>query len=283
MAGTGPFGHVSPYLVEPEWLFPRIGEVGDAFLLIDTRSREDYEEDHILHSVWLDVHSYLLQDTSDSSLSDMRTHFQQAFQALGVTGDEHVVFYENETGMCAPRGFWLLQYLGHPSVHVLDGGLEYWSMAGGGMTRHVTPAHSRGALQAAPVRDVLATAADVNGRLDDANAVIVDVRSEDEYRGVAATDSCEHARTGHIPGAVWLPWRTLVSFNGQVQEQARVGTVLEERGITPDKEIIVYSHRGARSANTYLALNVLGFPRVRNYIGSWHEWGNREDLPCIQD
>jgi thiosulfate/3-mercaptopyruvate sulfurtransferase len=108
--------------------------------------------------------------------------------------------------------------------------------------------------------------------------VILDIRSEGEHTGAEKADCCP--RAGRIPGSLWLGWGRLIDPEGRFPDGEQARRLLADAGVTPEKEIIVYCHRGARAANTYLALKHLGFPRVRNFIGSWHEWSRRPDLPA---
>jgi thiosulfate/3-mercaptopyruvate sulfurtransferase len=123
---------------------------------------------------------------------------------------------------------------------------------------------------------MVATADDVHERLERKNVIILDVRRHDEYTGAFLQECC--ARFGRIPGAVWLEWDRLLDETTYKSLDA-MKAELESVGATPDKEIVPYCHRGARSSNTYIALKLLGYPNVRNYVGSWHEWSHRTELP----
>jgi thiosulfate/3-mercaptopyruvate sulfurtransferase len=103
----------------------------------------------------------------------------------------------------------------------------------------------------------------------------VDTRSDDEYRGRVA----RARRGGAIPGAVHLEWTANLTTDGEFKSSDELARMYAEQGVTPDREVITYCQGGYRAAHTYLALRLLGFPRVRNYTGSWKEWGDREDTP----
>ena len=128
---------------------------------------------------------------------------------------------------------------------------------------------------------MLATIDQVAKRLHNVSSVVVDVRSREEYGGLNNSQDC--ARNGRIPGAVWLEWNTLLNGPFAYLQIDALQKRLQQVGITPDKEIIVYCHSGNRSSNTYLALQLLGYAKVRNYVGSWHEWASRLDLPLERD
>jgi thiosulfate/3-mercaptopyruvate sulfurtransferase len=122
---------------------------------------------------------------------------------------------------------------------------------------------------------LLATVEDVQDRLGSADAVIVDTRSDDEYTGRLVRS----ARGGAIPGAVHLEWTNNLDANGFFKTADELERMYAEHHILPEKEVIPHCQGAYRSAHTYLALRLIGYPRVRNYLGSWGEWGNREDLP----
>ena len=128
---------------------------------------------------------------------------------------------------------------------------------------------------------ILASTDYVAKRIHSSTAVILDVRSHDEYSGKDTSQHC--ARSGRIPGAVWLEWTQLLENPLSYRQVADLEKRLKDVGATPEKEILVYCHQGNRSSNTYLALQLLGYPRVRNYVGSWHEWAARLDLPLEKD
>jgi thiosulfate/3-mercaptopyruvate sulfurtransferase len=245
-------------------------------VVIDTRPREVYAEGHIPGAVLLPgVYDYLVTDTGAAGLQQLDQVLAGLFSQAGLTGRERVVFCEQETGMRCARGLWLLQYAGHPSVSVLHGGLEGWLAAGGKLTTEV-PRRTRTEFAVRPRADLLATAATILSRQGQPNFLLLDVRREEEFRGTFYQCCC--ARSGRIPGALWFDWEHVLA-PPRLRPPDQIRAELSAAGVTPDKEIVTYCHRGARSANTYLALKLLGYPDVRNYIGSWHEWSNRPELP----
>jgi thiosulfate/3-mercaptopyruvate sulfurtransferase len=124
-------------------------------------------------------------------------------------------------------------------------------------------------------RELLATVDDVLSRLNKPFTVIIDTRTDDEYTG----KWIRAARSGAIPGTVHLEWTNNLDPNGFMKSAEELKQMYAAKGIVPEKEVIPHCHGGYRSAHTYLALRLIGYPNVRNYLGSWGEWGNRMDLP----
>ncbi len=196
------------------------------------------------------------------------------FSLRGLTPDRPVVVYERDSGIRAARVFWFLEYLGHPNVRVLDGGVSAWTRAGLPLATEAsapTPSAWHGEADSSRI----ATWRQVQDRLGNMDTAIVDTRSEAEYYG----ETVRAKRGGAIPGAVNIEWKKNLDADGTYKSPADLKAMYEAVGITRDREVVTYCQGGYRAAHAYLALRLLGFPRVRNYTGSWKEWGDREDLP----
>jgi len=263
-------------LISPHQLRERLAGAG--LLIIDARVLEDYEAGHIPGARHLDLYDYLVERSDPTGLEEMRSYLARLFGSAGVSGEEEVALYDETTGMRAARGVWFLEYLGHPRVRQLDGGFQAWRAAGGAVSRDVPAAPRPATLAVQPRPEILAACDYVSARLNRPDVVILDVRSEGEHKGTEKADCCP--RAGRIPGSLWLEWERLIDPEGRFVDGERAQRLLADAGVTPEKEIIVYCHRGARAANTFLALRDLGYRRVRNFIGSWHEWSRRPDLPA---
>ncbi len=274
MTPDNPKGYVNPHLLTtPAELAARI-QAPDAPLIIDLRPAEAWATAHVPGAVHLDIFGVSLIDTDPAPLRAFLWILEHLLATRGVDADRRVVVYDEKSGNRAARAFWALEYFGHEHTQLLDGGFGAWVA-----DRHPTstepvaptPTHWTGTR----IEERGATWRDVRDRLDAADAVILDTRSEGEYMGTTV----RAARGGCIPGAVHVEWTENLRPDGTFKSAEQLRAMYEPLGVTPDKEVLAYCQGGYRGAHGYLALRLLGFPRVRNYVGSWKEWGDRLDLP----
>lgn len=244
------------------------------FCLIDTRPAELFARGQIPGAVHFDLFGVSLIDTSPAPLKAFLAMIHHLLEMRGVTTEKEVVVYEENSGVRAARGLWFLEYFGLPNAHVLDGGMRAWRDGGFPVsTEPVSPKPSQ--FKISERTELLATANDVLQSLDKRDVAIIDTRSDDEYMG----RNIRAARGGAVPGAIHIEWTQNLDPSGRYKPVAELKAMYEKVGITPDREAIPYCQGGYRSAHTYLALRLCGFPKIRNYLGSWGEWGNRLDLP----
>lgn len=270
------------YLTNCDSLAASLGEV----TLLDLRPSDDYALGHIEGAKHLDIYGVSLNDSAPNPLQAFLSIFHALFGARGVSMGRPVVIYDHESGERASRAVWLLAVLDHPDVKLLDGGSGAWGASGRKLVRvgeaavPVAPEKAPPTpppFQAGQRLEFLATRFDVARAIDDDDTVIVDVRRASEYEGTE-----KRARwVGTVPGAVHLFWRDHLDDNGALLPAGEVRALYEANGITPEKNVIAFCQGGYRSANTFLALAALGYPRVQNYIGSWGEWGNRDDSQIV--
>jgi thiosulfate/3-mercaptopyruvate sulfurtransferase len=244
----------SQLLITPRELAAAIdGDPATRPLVLDMRAPEAYAAGHVPGALHLDLWGLSLTDTDPAPLNAFSWMIEHVLAIHGVSASTPVVVYDENTGIRAARAFWFFEYFGHSSVRVLDGGWGAWS-------REQLP---------------VATWRDVKAALSQPNVVVLDTRSDGEYCGTTVRAK----RGGAIPGAVHIEWTRNLTPEGEYKSAADLQKMYEDAGVTKDREVITYCQGGYRAAHSYLALRLLGYPHVRNYLGSWKEWGDREELP----
>ena len=243
-------------------------------ILIDLRPAEVFVTGHIPGAVHLDLYGLSLVNTDSAPLDAFLWMIAHLLTTRGVDGHRTVVVYDDQSGMRAARAFWFLELFGHQDVRVLDGGVGSWERQGFFTTTEaVVP--NKANWNVGRVEARLATWRDLQERLGQSEVVILDTRSDGEYCGTTVRAK----RGGAIPGAVHIEWTKNLNSDGEFKSASELVALYEAAGVTAEKEIVSYCQGGYRAAHSYLALRLIGYPRVRNYVGSWKEWGDREDLP----
>ena len=259
-------------LTTPTELQQKLGSAN--LCLVDVRPAEQFAQGHIPGAVHFDLFGLSLVDTGEAALKAFMHMIHHVLELRGVSDDKEVIFYEENSGMRAARGLWFLEFFGHPNVRMLDGGIQAWRAIGGKITNDAI-APKAATFKTIEQREVLATADDVLRSLNKKGIAILDTRSDGEYLGTHV----RAARGGAVPGAIHIEWTENLDPSGKFKSNTELKSMYDKAGITPDKEVISYCQGGYRAAHSYVALRLLGFPKVRNYIGSWKEWGDRLDLP----
>ena len=256
-------------LVEPEWIASRLRDPSVRVVEVDV-SPAAFDAGHIPGAVFWNAYGHLRPDAYRPLAAEA---FAQLLSQSGIGPDTTVVFY----GYGAYLGFWLMRAHGHSDVHLMDGPRERWLESGHAWRASAdTPPPAPAQPMANAGRD-LVTLPEMLGLIGDPDAVLVDVRSREEYCGErfwpsGATEGA--GRAGRIPGAVWLPADIVGGSSEDVREAC------EAAGVVPERHVVVYCTIGNRASQVWYALrHVLGYPRVSVYYGSWAEWGTAEETP----
>jgi len=278
MAGNG---YAKPVLVTTDWLAEHLNDENIVVAEVD----EDpalYEEGHIPGAVklhWRDD----LQDPVERDLVE-KDDFEKLLGTIGIGNDTTVVLYGDKNNWFAAYAYWYLKIYGHEDIRILDGGRQKWIEEERELTTDV-PAPGSTSYSASERDESIRAYRDYVGEIiENAEKALVDVRSPQEYAGeLIAPPGYEQEgaqRGGHIPHAQSIPWAQAVRDDGTFKTADELKELYEGKGVSSDKEITAYCRIGERSAHTWFVLSeLLGYENVRNYDGSWTEWGNLVDVP----
>jgi len=242
-----------------------------------------YDQGHIPGAVKIDwvgeLNDPIIRDYLD------RERFEQLMVSKGISNDTTVVFYGDKHNWWATYALWVFKLFGHPDARIMNGGRAKWIAEGRSLTREV-PSYPPGEYRA-PERNDAAIRAfrdQVLAHIRQGGTALVDVRSPQEYTGerlhMPEYPQEGALRGGHIPTAVNIPWASAVREDSTFKSADELRELYASKGITPDKDVIAYCRIGERSSHTWFVLTyLLGYPKVRNYDGSWTEWGNAVGLP----
>jgi thiosulfate/3-mercaptopyruvate sulfurtransferase len=274
-------GYAKQVLVSTEWLAGKLGTEGIVVAEVD-ENPDLYDEGHIAGAVklhWRDD----LQDPVERDLVE-RPEFERLLGSRGIGNDTTVILYGDKNNWFAAYAYWYLKIYGHQDVRILDGGRQKWVDEGRELTADLpSPAP---VTYTAQERDetIRARRDAVLGSIGSGGKALVDVRSPQEFSGdLIAPPGYEQEgaqRAGHIPTAKSIPWAQAVRDDGTFKSPEDLRALYEGKGITPDTSVTAYCRIGERSAHTWFVLReLLGYAEVRNYDGSWTEWGNLVDVP----
>lgn len=277
-------GYVHPdVLVSTAWVADNLNNTSDIRLVESNEDLLLYGTGHVENAVHIDW----IADLNDAIRRDYldEEKFAALMSAKGIANDTTVVFYGDKNNWWACYAFWVFKLFGHEDCRIMDGGRKKWIDEGRELTREVPTfaatdyhAQARADFKIRAFRDqVLAHMAE--------DQPLVDVRSPQEYTGellhMPGMPQEGALRGGHIRGAVNVPWSRAVAEDGSFKDAAELRAIYEdEQGLSPDDNVIAYCRIGERSSHTWFVLTyLLGYPTVRNYDGSWTEWGNLVGVP----
>lgn len=274
-------------LVSTEWVAANLASPGIRFVEVN----EDvllYDTGHVPGAVKLDWHTELQRADVRDFIDEAA--FARLMEAKGISNSDTVVFYGDKSNWWAAYAFWFFKYMGHVDARLMNGGRQKWLAEGREL--EVTAAPKQPGSYSVPYRDasIRAFAPDVMQHIIKAatgEGALVDVRSPEEFSGekLHMPDYPNEGalRGGHIPYARNIPWARAVREDGTFKDADALRELYELQGVTPDKDVIAYCRIAERSSHSWFVLKyLLGYPRVRNYDGSWTEWGNMVGVPIEQ-
>jgi thiosulfate/3-mercaptopyruvate sulfurtransferase len=267
-------------LVSPEWAQQHLNDPNVRFVEVDVDTAA-YEQSHLPGAVGWNWTSQLADGVRRDIAS--RQDLARLLSESGIGPDTHVVLYGDNNNWFAAWAYWQLRLHSLADVSILNGGRRYWLDNGLPVTTDVpTPAATNIQLPE-PDYALRAFRDDILPRLGDAGFTLVDVRSPAEYSGevIAPPGMTETAqRGGHIPGAQSIPWAQAVKEDGTFKSADDLKALYAAKGVTPDKDVVAYCRIGERSSHSWFVLHeLLGYPNVKNYDGSWTEWGSMVNMP----
>lgn len=265
-------------LVDTQWAEDHLKDPKVRIAEVDYDAKANYELGHIPGAVLFDWKN----DINDPLTRNVLTKeaCQNLLQNAGVNNDTTLLLYGDFNNWFAAFAFWVLKYYGYNDIKLINGGRKKWLQEDRALTKDVF-SYSKGNFAASePDSKIRVFLDEVKRAVSAPGLKMVDVRSPKEFSGEILAPPeypTEHAqRGGHIPGAVNIPWAQAVNdSDGTFKNTEELKQLYGSKGITPDKEIIAYCRIGERSSHTWFVLKyLLGYPNVKNYDGSWTEWGN---------
>ena len=262
-------------LVTADWLEKHLDDSNVVVVEVDVDTAA-YDEGHIPGAYGWNWQTQL----ADTKRRDILTpsSFERLMGESGIKKDTTVVLYGDNSNWFATWAFWQMKIYGHADVRILDGGRNKWVADGRKLVKNKPEATETGYKSTALNQELRAFLPQVKTAVKGSGAALVDVRSPDEFTGKLLAppglpETCQ--RGGHIPGARNVPWSLACNEDGTFKSRDELETLYGTKDVTPDKDVITYCRIGERSSHTWFVLkHLLGYPKVKNYDGSWTEWGN---------
>ena len=240
-------------------------------IFVDTRNYWKYVKGHIPGAANLELYAFHWVDTSKGAIEGFVEQMEMLIRSLGISSETDVVFYQNNSGYDAARGVWLLNFLGHKSVRLLDGGLNLWKRKGLPVSTKDPAPRPTGNFTAKIDKSTFATLDSLRDSLK--TSQVLDARSPGEYNGTYR----RALKSGHVSGASNVEWKLALRRDGTLKGSKQLSELYSR--LSPRKDVVTYCQSGYRAAHSWLVLRLLGFADVKNYLGSWYEWGNNPKTP----
>ncbi len=270
--------YVHQVLVDTETISKNLNNTSLKIVEVDYDPENAYRQGHLQGASLI----WWKRDINDPITRDIisKSQFEDLLSRNGITTKSEVILYGDFNNWFAAFVFWIFKYYGHENVKIMNGGRKKWEIENRSYTKDEPQIQKTNYVAQPPNEGLRAYLFDVRRALDKKDTVLVDVRSPKEFSGeitAPAEYPMEHAqRGGHIPNANNIPWASAVNdTDGTFKSVEELKKIYETKNVTPDKDVICYCRIGERSSHTWFVLKyLLGYPQVRNYDGSWTEWGN---------
>ena len=269
-------------LVSTQWINDHLNDPNIRVVEVDYIPATSYMLGHIPGAVLFDWQRDIIDSTKRDVIS--KEVLEELLQRIGVNNDTTLIVYGDFKNWFATFAFWIFKYYGFKDIRLMNGSRKKWFEEDRPLSLDI-PSYPQGNFKASdPDKSIRAFMNYVKEEIGSQDKILVDVRTNDEYNGktLAPTEySTEYGQMGgHIPGAVNVPWNTMVYEDGTLKSAVELKKLYESLNVTPDKEVITYCGIGERAAYTWFVLKyLLGYPNVKCYDGSWLEWGNTMGNP----
>ncbi len=267
-------------LVTTQWVEEHQNDANVVIAEVDVDTKA-YEEGHVPNAIGWNWQTQLCDTVQRDIIK--KADLEKLMSESGIGNDITVVLYGDNNNWFAAWAFWQMKMYGHKDIRIMDGGRKKWLAEGRGVTKDA-PAPKKANYKASePDQALRAYLPQVMDAYKSGKVALVDVRSGDEFTGKILSppglpETCQ--RGGHIPGAKSIPWAQACNEDGTFKSFDQLKTLYGDKGVTADKDIIAYCRIGERSSHTWFVLKyLLGYKNVKNYDGSWTEWGNLVGAP----